>query len=151
MRGFFGIGIYNPRFDVNIGTLWRHANLYNASFLFVIGRRFKKSRQDTTHSHKHIPCYEYKTYEEFKANLPIDTKLVAIEMHPQSTPLSDFKHPERTIYLLGAEDTGLPQGILEDMDGIISIESYKPNSMNVATAGTLVLYDRTITKKKNKR
>ena len=36
---------------------------------------------------------------------------MAVEMG--GTPLKDFVHPDRAIYLLGSEDNGLPKSVLE--------------------------------------
>jgi tRNA G18 (ribose-2'-O)-methylase SpoU len=52
----------------------------------------------------------------------------------------DFDHPQRCIYLLGTEDTGLSAEALERCDHIIKLPGAR--SMNVSVAGALVLYDR---------
>jgi tRNA G18 (ribose-2'-O)-methylase SpoU len=58
------------------------------------------------------------------------------------TNLQEFKHPKQAIYLLGAEDHGLPDDIISRCNQIISIESINMQSYNVSTAGSLVMYDR---------
>ena len=54
MRGYFGIGIQNAKTDENIGTLWRSAFIMGASFIFTIGKRYKKQATDTPKSWKNI-------------------------------------------------------------------------------------------------
>lgn len=66
MRGYYGIGVYHPKTSANIGTLWREAYLYGADFIFTIGRRYKKQSSDTTKTIRHLPLWEFKTFEEFK-------------------------------------------------------------------------------------
>ena len=66
MRGYFGIGVYHAKKDVNIGTLWRSAYIFGASFIFTIGRRFPKQASDTVKAFRHIPLFEYQTIEELK-------------------------------------------------------------------------------------
>ena len=61
-------------------------------------------------------------------------------------PLRTFEHPERCVYLLGAEDAGLPEPILRACRHRVSLEGVRAESYNVAVAGTLVMYDR-LTKK----
>jgi tRNA G18 (ribose-2'-O)-methylase SpoU len=56
--------------------------------------------------------------------------------------LSNFQHPEQAVYLLGAEDYGLPEKIMQKCHQIISIESVRLNCFNVAVAGSIVMYDR---------
>ena len=38
-RGYFGVGIYQPKHWENVGTLWRSAYQLGASFLVVVGSR----------------------------------------------------------------------------------------------------------------
>src|SRR4030095_12131863 len=102
-RGFFGIGIYHPKTEHNVGTLWRTANLYGASFIFTIGRRYHRQASDTMATHLHTPLFHYDSVEDLKANLPWSTPLVGIELDPRAESLADFQHPMRAAYLLGAE------------------------------------------------
>jgi tRNA G18 (ribose-2'-O)-methylase SpoU len=140
MRGYYGIAVYHPKTEVNIGTLWRSAYLYDAAFIATIGRRYSPQASDTTNTDRHIPLYEYTNFEEFLRNRPFGCLIVAVEQY--GSQLGEFHHPERCIYLLGAEDYGLPQNILAQCDYHIELESPKKISMNVATAGAIVMYDR---------
>ena len=62
-RGFFGIGIYDLKTVSNLGTLWRSAHIFNADFIFLIGKRYETMRTDTLKSWKHLPLFEYQTFE----------------------------------------------------------------------------------------
>lgn len=141
MRGYFGIGIYHCKTSENIGTLWRAAYLYGASYIFTIGKRFPKKASDTVNSRKQIPLFEYQSYEDFYGNIPNSCQVVCIEQ--SGTPLKRIVHPEQTVYLLGSEDQGLPSEISKGKL-CIEIETQKPYSMNVAMAGSIVMYDRFI-------
>ena len=140
-RGYFGIGVYEPKVSENIGTLWRHARLYGADFIFTIGKRYKRQPMDTSDTPRHIPLYEYADFEDFESHLPRDCKLVCVELEDDSVGLPSFKHPERAVYLLGSEDHGIPREISIDRP-IVQIPSQEPQSMNVSVSGTLVMYDR---------
>ncbi len=140
MRGFFEIGIYQSKTPANIGTLWRSAYQLGATGIFVIGKRYQKQASDTCSTIKHIPLRQYDTIEQFLKNRPHDAQLIGIEMGGRE--LSRFVHPERAIYLLGAEDHGLPKEVLLKCQHIISLESIRTNSYNVAVAGSLVMYHR---------
>ena len=107
MRGYFGIGIEHTKTGVNVGTLWRSAHLLGASFIFTIGNRYKKQASDTTKAWRHLPMYEYETFNDFYDNLPYNCRLIGVELDQKATPLERFVHPERCVYLLGAEDHGL--------------------------------------------
>ena len=145
MRGYFGIGIYNVKNKCNVGTLLRSAYIYGASFVFTIGKRFKKQSSDTIKSYRHIPLFQYKDIEDWKENIPYDCQPICIEISDNAIELNEFNHPERAVYLLGAEDHGLPDKILKNYKTII-IPTYRDFCLNVATAGSVVMYDRWIKK-----
>ena len=56
--------------------------------------------------------------------------------------LKEFHHPERAIYLLGAEDHGIPPAILKKCQHTVSLKSVRTESFNVAVAGSIIMYDR---------
>jgi len=140
MRGYFGIGIYHNKSSVNIGTLWRSASQLGASFIFTIGRRYKKQSSDTLNVQLHMPCYNYLNTDEFLLNIPNNCIVVGIETNGKD--IKSFSHPERAIYLLGAEDHGLSNRAIEICHNLIKLPSVRTPSYNVSVAGSLVLYDR---------
>ena len=140
MRGYFEIGIYHGKTPSNLGTLWRSAYQLGAAGIFTIGKRYPKQASDTVKAYRHIPLREYDDFEHFKKSRPYNCQLVAVEMGGKS--LSSFHHPERAIYLLGAEDHGLPKEVLSASQSIVSLDSVNTNSYNVSVAGSLVMYHR---------
>lgn len=144
-RGFFEIGIYNPKTEDNVGTLWRSAYQLGASGIFIISPRFghfRRQSSDTLKTWRHIPCREFQDFNSFSVSIPLDTALIAIEIGDSQTLLEDFKHPERAIYLLGPEDKGLPISILEKCVSAVSIGSIRTQSYNVAVAGSIIMWHR---------
>jgi len=149
VRGYFGIGVFQPKTQENIGTLWRGAYQLGASFIFTIGKRYKKQCSDTYKTPRHIPMFEFDTYKSFKKVL-YDCIPIIIEFSQNSVPLKEFNHPKRCVYILGSEDNGLSKEIIKDIETHVEIESIRRQSFNVAIAGTLVMYDRMIKNKKEK-
>jgi len=145
MRGYFEIGIYNGKTEQNLGTLWRSAYQLGAAGIFTIGKRYNKQSSDTLKTWRHIPLREYENICHFLTCRPYDCLLIGIEMGGQS--LSTFKHPERCIYLLGAEDHGLSEIVKGFCNHIVSLESINANSYNVAITGSVVMYDRNFSNK----
>lgn len=137
-RGYFHIGIFHSKKHENIGTLWRTAYQLGASSIFTVGRRYRHQDSDVPKSWRHISLYHYNTLEDM--HIPSQCQIVGIEQGGIS--LSGFSHPERAIYLLGAEDHGLSKKALAYCDTVVSLESIIMNSYNVAVAGSLVIYDR---------
>ncbi len=140
MRGYFGIGIEDTKCEMNVGTLWRSAHAFGAAFIFTIGRRYaKRQATDTTCAWKHVPLYHYDDIDDFQAALPRDSWIIGIEI-PGKRSLSDFHHPERAIYLLGAEDHGLSKKAKDICRSLVQIPSNY--CLNVAATGSIVMYDR---------
>ena len=139
-RGYFGIGIFNAKNAKNIGTLWRSANILGAQFIFTIGKRYSNQCSDTMKTQKHIPLFHYANWEDFKKHVPCDCPVIAIELDENSIPIQRFIHPERCIYLLGAEDSGISKKVLNDCYTIVQLPG--DHCMNVSTAGSIVMYDR---------
>lgn len=139
-RGYFEIGIYRGKTPANVGTLWRSAYQLGAAGIFTIGKRYPQQASDTCEAYKHIPMREFLDMDAFMAGAPYSCPIIGVEMGGR--PLSKFTHPERAIYLLGAEDAGLPKNVLAACTQVVSLETIRSESFNVAVAGSLVMYDR---------
>ncbi len=140
MRGYFGIGIMNTKCPMNIGTLWRSANIFGASFIFTIGRRYKHQASDTLNTPCHVPLYNYEDFSDFSAHRPLACQLIGVEQSESSVSIGCFAHPERAVYLLGAEDNGLPKEAVSYCQSVIHIDTRF--CLNVAVAGSIVMFDR---------
>lgn len=139
-RGFFGIGICHGKTKANLGTLWRSADLLGAAFVFTVGARYKQQSSDTTKAWRHVPLHHYETVDDLVRHLPHSCPLVGIELDERAIELSGFSHPERAAYLLGAEDHGLTKDEIAACHSLVQLPGRY--SMNVAAAGTVVMYDR---------
>lgn len=140
-RGFCAIGIEHSKTPVNVGTLWRSAANMGAAFIFTVGGRYPHQRSDTLKAWRHVPLFDFESVGDLTEHLPFDCRLVGVELVPTAKPLPAFKHPERACYLLGAEDRGLSDDALAVCDHLTEIPSTR--CLNVAVAGSIVLYDRT--------
>lgn len=138
-RGYFGIGVYHPKTEANIGTLWRSAYNFGANFIFTIGKRYKKQASDTLKTIYHIPLFEYESMEDFKKHLPFNCQMIFVEQTPGAKNIKDFVHLERAVYVLGAEDNGIPEKLMEGHQKIF-IDT--PMCLNVAVAGSIVMFDQ---------
>ncbi len=138
--GYFGVGIECPKTWTNYGTLYRTARILGADFVFLINKKFKKSRSDTQKTWRSVPTYSYRDFDHFYDNLPFSCVLVGVEMMDSAVYIEDFRHPQRAIYLLGAEDHGLSRKAKEQCHKLVKLRG--EHSLNVAVAGSIVLYDR---------
>lgn len=139
-RGYFEIGVYRPKTPANIGTLWRSAFQLGASGIFTVGCRFPQQSSDTPKAWRHVPLRHYADLADLIAHKPMGCQIVGVEMGGR--PLSQFAHPERAIYLLGAEDSGLSAEALAVCESLVSLQAVATESYNVAVAGSIVAYSR---------
>lgn len=139
-RGFFEIGIIRGKTVENVGTLWRSAYQMGASGIFTVGQRYPKQASDTLKTNRHIPLRTYIDIDAMLDAMPLECLLVGVEMGGK--PLQNFVHPERAIYLLGAEDNGIAATVLARCHHHIALPSVRTASYNVAVAGSLVMFDR---------
>jgi tRNA G18 (ribose-2'-O)-methylase SpoU len=142
-RGYFGVAVWHPKHEVNIGSLWRSAHLYGAAFVATVGSRYAhRQASDTMATTRHTPLHHYDTIDDLIDHLPHSCPLVGVELDPRAVGLDRFVHPLRALYLLGAEDHGLPPKITDRCHFLVQIPTVVNRSMNVASAGTVVLADR---------
>lgn len=141
MSSFYGIGIVNTKTPANIGTLWRSAHAFGASFIFTVGRRYRLQASDTVKAWRTIPLFDFESIADLKRHIPYDAMLVGIEIDDSAASLPVFEHPKRAVYLLGAEDHGLSASERTACHRLVAIPGAS-RCLNVATAGTVVMYDR---------
>ena len=138
--GYFGIGCLNMKTSMNYGSLFRTAQVFGADFIFLIGLRFKRQSSDTMKSYRHMPLYHYDSFEDFNKHRSYGAILVGIEIDEAARPIQQYDHPKRACYLLGAEDNGLTREAIFHCQDLIYLPGER--SLNVAVAGSIVLFDR---------
>ncbi len=141
--GYFEIGIYQPRTNENIGTLWRSAWQLGAAGIFTIGKKQRRQTSDVLDVPYKIPLRHFESFEAFLSARPVGAQLVGIEFG--GVPLKTFNHPRRAIYLVGSETNGLPKNVLDHCDAVVELESLNYLSYNLAVAGSITMYHRFIT------
>src|SRR3990167_2467869 len=144
----FAIGIEHTKTPANLGTLLRSAYCFGAAMVFTVGKRYARQCSDTVYSTRHIPVIHFKDWTDFRAHQWPDWDLVAIELTEGARELSEFIHPRSAIYILGPEDGSISSEVL----GWPRVQKIKIESafcLNVATAGSIVMYQRTISRPAN--
>ncbi|MFN4284263.1 MAG: RNA methyltransferase [Alphaproteobacteria bacterium] len=143
MRGYFAIGVEGLSKPMNAGTLFRSAHAFGASFVFTIGGVWSSGEarlSDTADSASEVPHYHFAGVDDLR--LPDRCALVGIELMSDSVELPSFRHPRSAAYVLGPERGSLSPELVARCDHVIRI----PTSfcINVAVAGSIVMYDRQI-------
>ena len=139
-RGWCAVGVWHGKKAVNIGTLWRSAVVLGADFVFTIGRRYTHQPSDTFRAPRHVPLWHFADLADFFGHLPSGGTLIGVELDERAVELERLSHPERAVYLLGAEDHGLSDEAMGYCHQLVRLPGER--SLNVATAGSIVLYDR---------
>jgi len=139
-RGYFGIGAESISKSVNLGNLLRCAHAFGASFVFTLGadERALEMRSDTSKADRHLPVYHWQSVDEMQ--LPKGCSLVGIEILDDAADLPSFPHPQRGAYVLGPERGVLSPALIDRCQHLVRIPTNF--SLNVATAGAIVMYDR---------
>lgn len=146
MRGYFAIGIEGVSKAGNMGNLIRTAHGFGAAFVFTIAPKLKNRDaaelaiylSDTSKTPDHVPFYEYQRLED--VILPQGCQLVGVEITDQAVDMPSFRHPLKAAYILGSEMFSVSKETLKKCDHVIKIPT--KFSLNVATAGAIVMYDR---------
>jgi len=140
VRGYFGIGAEGISKSVNLGNLLRSAHAFGASFVFTVGadERALEMRSDTSRAETHLPLYHWPSLAEMR--LPKGCSLVGIELLGEAADLPSFPHPVRAAYVLGPERGTLTPELVARCQHLVRIPT--AFSLNMATAGAIVMYDR---------
>jgi len=137
-RGYAGIGLDNPKSNINVGSALRAAGVYGASMIAASGGRWSPDKTDTMKHYRHIPFLH--NIENLRDIIPYDCVPVAVDLIEGATPLHQYKHPERAFYIFGAEDATLGKRVTDYCRDIIYIPTN--GCMNLAATVNVVLYDR---------
>lgn len=141
MKGYFGIGVEGISKAVNVGTLFRTAHAFGASFVFTLRAQYDRregGRSDTSDTPRSVPTYHFADLEAFR--LPQRCRLVGVEIADDAIELPTFRHPRQAAYILGAEREGLSKDLQFLCDYVVRIPTRF--SVNLGVAGALVMYDR---------
>jgi len=139
-RGYFGVALWHPKHQVNLGTLLRSAHIFGAAFICTIGERYQRQSSDTIKTPRHTPLFHFADEADFWAHIPHDCAPVAVELAERAKSLVYFTHPQRAVYILGPEDGSLPDWFISGAHSVVEIPGRF--CLNLAVAGSIVLYDR---------
>lgn len=141
----FSIGLVDHKFDSNVGQLLRSAHIFGAESVHIT-RSYRPHATDTPKAYKE-KLHRFPDEDHFIQGMEnlkrfFGFKVVGIELTDTAVPLSQFEHPEKCFYILGNESFGLSPQALEVCDSVVVIETKENISLNVATAGAIVMSDR---------
>ena len=142
--GFYRV-FSNPKFASNIGTMARNAELLGCDKLYVAhpGRvNSNVGATDTAKSFRRIGEFIDCEEDLIDSARSDGYSIVAVELEEDAEKLLGYEHPDNVLYVIGSEDRGLPQQIMDKVDTCVIVPADKPWSFNAADAATIVMYDR---------
>lgn len=137
---------HNIRSMWNVGSFFRTCDAFGVEKLYLTGYTAYPPRKEITKTaigaEAHV-AWEHREdplplLRELKAN---GWRLVALEITPQATVLSDYRPTDKSCLILGHELTGVPEDILSLCDDTVMIPMLgHKESLNVAVAAGVALH-----------
>lgn len=137
MRGYFAIGLDNPKDPANIGGVLRAAGCFGAAMVAATGKRYQRHAADTMKASRHLPLLQV---DDLHSVVPFDCVPVAVELTLGATPLPEYQHPQRAFYVFGQEDGTLGERVLSWCRDVVMVPTNR--CLNLAACVNVVLYDR---------
>jgi tRNA G18 (ribose-2'-O)-methylase SpoU len=144
-RHGFHVAIENWAHDLNIGSVVRTANAFNAAAVHVVGRR-RWNRRGAMVTDRYLHVLHHPTVDDLAgwaatggpggAALP----LLGIDNVPGAVPLEGFAMPLRCVLLLGQEGTGLSDEAVRACTAVLSIAQFgSTRSINAGAAAAVAM------------
>jgi tRNA G18 (ribose-2'-O)-methylase SpoU len=135
------VAVENWRHDLNIGSVVRTANAFNAATVHVVGnRRWNRRGAMVTDRYMHVhhsPDVAALAAWAHAEGLP----LLAVDNLPGARPLETEPLPRACVLLFGQEGTGLSDAARDLADGVLSIAQYgSTRSINAGVAAGIAMH-----------
>ncbi|MBC7640133.1 MAG: RNA methyltransferase [Rhodoferax sp.] len=137
----FHVAIENWQHDLNIGSVVRTANAFNAAGVHVVGnRRFNRRGAMVTdrylHLHHHASADDLRTWAS-ASGLPV----LGVDNLPGAVPLETQALPRACVLLLGQEGPGLSEAARAACDVVLSIAQFgSTRSINAGAAAAIAMH-----------
>lgn len=139
------IALINPKSPTNVGAVMRAAGCYGVDSVLYTGSRYDRAMKLSTDTKNISATIPLKGEPDLLDNLSADysdndIKVVCIDLIEGATPLPNFIHPEKALYIFGPEDNTIKQSVVDQADAVVYIPTI--GCMNLAATVNVVLYDR---------
>jgi len=140
-RHGFHVAVENWQHDLNIGSVVRTANAFNAAAVHIVGRRRWNRRGAMVtdryqHLHHHADIAELVAWARQR-----DMPLIGIDNFPDSVDLETFDLPVQCVLLFGQEGPGLSEEAHAACAAVLSIAQFgSTRSMNAAAAASIAMH-----------
>ncbi len=140
-RHGFHVAVENWSHDLNIGSVVRTANAFNAAAVHVVGRRrWNRRGAMVTDRYQHV--LHHATVDDLlawadEARLPV----LGIDNLPGSVPLEGYPLPRACVLLFGQESIGLSESARGAVRDVLHIAQFgSTRSINAAAAAAIAMH-----------
>lgn len=135
------LALCQTRFDVNLGVAVRSAEAAGLQEVWLVGQGglFRSPARGTD---RVIPVHGAADPEALiRAARQRGYQIVVVQQTPDSEPYHTAHYPPRPMFVMGAEDVGVPEALRAAADLIVEIPMFGViDSLNVAAAATCVMF-----------
>jgi tRNA G18 (ribose-2'-O)-methylase SpoU len=137
----FHVAIENWQHDLNIGTVVRTANAFNAAGVHIIGRR-RWNRRGAMVTDRYLHVHHHATVEDFIAwARSEELAVLGVDIFPDSVPLETYALPERCVLVFGQEGPGLSEEVHRAAEATLSIAQFgSTRSINAGVAAGIAMH-----------
>ncbi|MCB9548508.1 MAG: hypothetical protein H6706_22090 [Myxococcales bacterium] len=135
------LALCQPRFDINLGVAVRSAEAAGLSEVYLIGNG-ELFRSPARGTDRLVPLHAVADAAALiRRAREQGYQIVAVQQTPDSVPYHTAPYPPRPLFVMGAEDRGVPPALRAAADLIVEIPLFGGiDSLNVAAAATTVIF-----------
>jgi tRNA G18 (ribose-2'-O)-methylase SpoU len=140
-RHGFHVAVENWVHDLNIGSVVRTANAFNAAAVHVVGRR-RWNRRGAMVTDRYIDVVHHADADQLRRwaaeqGLPV----LGIDNTPGAVPLETYPMPQRCVLLFGQEGPGLTEEALAACTAVLAIAQFgSTRSLNAGAAAAIAMH-----------
>jgi tRNA G18 (ribose-2'-O)-methylase SpoU len=141
-RHDFHVAIENWRHDLNIGTVVRNANAFNARAVHIVGRR-RWNRRGAMVTDRYVHVEHHPTVDALALRARGDGLVIigVDNVAGRSTPLDATALPRHCLLLFGQEGSGLTEAAIDACDEIREIPMFgSTRSLNAGVASGIAMH-----------
>ena len=140
-RHAFHVAVENWQHDLNIGTVVRTANAFNAEGVHIVGHR-RWNRRGAMVTDRYLHVHHHDDIEALVAwAAGEDLPIVGIDIVPGAVPIEHTPLPQRCVLLFGQEGPGLTDAACAASSMVCSIAQYgSTRSINVGVAAGIAMH-----------
>lgn len=134
------IGLINPKSPANVGAILRASGCFQAHAVRYTGNRWERGARFHTDTQNISQELSLSHESDLWDGLPEGTQVVCVDLVEGATPLPEFQHPAKAMYVFGPEDGSIEQALVDRADHVVYIPTI--GCLNLAATANVVLYDR---------